>query len=371
MRRFYSFVALTLCGVLFAAPTLTAQRYTVTDLGTLGGSQTIASGINQEGDVTGSANLTCDACYSHAFLYKKGRLHDLGTLPGATVSAGIGISGGEGEGKIRVTGYSYTQPCVHSDCGPVHAFLYCKGHMQDLGTLPSGTDSEGFAVNSSGQVTGWAAVGDAQHTFVHQHAFLYSDGKMQDLGTLPGGSSSFGVDINNGWSKGRDNEVQVTGYSGTASGFEHAFLYSDGKMEDLGTLPGGSSSIGSAVNQSGEVAGSSTISVENSHAFLYSHGDLQDLGTLPGLADSFGQGINDAGDVVGYSANLFDQHAFFYSHGTMHDLESMIPEDSGWVLEKAEAINNDGQITGTGIHNGATRAFLLTPVRDRDLPETR
>ena len=82
MRRFYSLTPLILCVVLFAIPTLMAQRYTVTDLGTLGGIQTIASGINQAGDVTGSANLTCDACYSHAFLYKNGKLHDLGTLPG-------------------------------------------------------------------------------------------------------------------------------------------------------------------------------------------------------------------------------------------------------------------------------------------------
>jgi probable HAF family extracellular repeat protein len=370
MRRFYPFVALTLCVVLFTTPTLTAQRYTVTDLGTLGGIQTIASGINQAGDVTGSANLTCDACYSHAFLYKNGKLRDLGTLPGATVSAGLGISGGEEEGEVRVTGYAYTQPCVHSDCGPVHAFLYSKGHMLDLGTLPSGTQSEGFAVNSSGQVTGWAEVQDAPN-FFSQHAFLYSDGKMQDLGALPGGSSSFGVGINDGLSRGRNNEIQVTGYSNTASGFYHAFLYTDGKMEDLGTLPGGSSSIGYAVNQSGEVAGFSAISVENTHAFLYSHGNLQDLGTLPGLADSFGQGINDAGDVVGYASNLFDQHAFLYSQGTMHDLESMIPEDSGWVLQQARGINNDGQITGTGIHNGATRGFLLTPVRNRGLKETR
>jgi probable HAF family extracellular repeat protein len=374
MHRFYSLAALILCVVLFAIPTLMAQRYTVTDLGTLGGSQTIASAINQAGDVTGSANLTCDACYSHAFLYKKGKLHDLGTLPRATVSAGLGISGGEDEGKIRVTGYSYTQPCVHSDCGPVHAFLYSNGHMLDLGTLPSGTQSEGFAVNSSGQVTGWADVEDAQNTSFQQHAFLYSDGKMKDLGTLPGGSSSFGVGINDGWGRGRNNGVQVTGYSSTTSGFEHAFLYSDGKMEDLGTLPGGSSSIGSAVNQSGEVAGFSAISVENSHAFLYRHGDLQDLGTLPGLTDSFGEGINDDGDVVGYSvgsANIFDYHAFLYSHGTMHDLESMIPEDSGWVLQIARAINNDGQIAGTGIHNGTTRAFLLTPIRNRGWMGTR
>jgi probable HAF family extracellular repeat protein len=371
MRRFYSFVALTLCVVLFATPTLTAQRYTVTDLGTLGGTQATASDINQAGDVTGSAYLSCEGCYSHAFLYKNGKLHDLGALSDETVSAGIGISGGKGEGKIRVTGYSYTQSCVHSDCGPIHAFLYSNGRMLDLGTLPSGTDSEGFSVNASGQVTGWSGVEDAQHTFMNQHAFLYSDGKMQDLGTLQGGTSSFGMGINDGWSKGRNDDVQVTGYSSTASGFYHAFLYSDGKMEDLGTLPGGSSSTGFAINQSGEVVGSSATSVGNYHAFLYSHGYMRDLGTLPDFPNSAGEGINDAGDVVGYCSNLFVQHAFLYRDGTMYDLASMIPEDSGWELEIATAINNDEQITGTGFHNGTTRAFLLTPVRNRGLREIR
>jgi probable HAF family extracellular repeat protein len=371
MRRLYFVVALTLCAFLFPAPSLTAQSYTVTDLGTFGGSQTLAFGINEAGDVIGSANLTCEACYSHAFLYKNGRLHDLGALPGATVSEGYGISGGQGEGKIRATGYSYTQPCVHSDCGAVHAFLYTNRRMSDLGTLPSGMNSEGAAVNSSGQVTGWAEISNAEHTFFYQHAFLYSDGAMQDLGTLPGGSTSFGTGISDGWGKGESKGVQVTGYSSTVSGYDHAFLYSGGNMQDLGTLLGGRSSMGYAINRSGEVTGTSDISVGDLHAFLYSRGAMQDLGTLPGLVNSFGQGVNDAGDVVGYCVNLFDQHAFLYKDRAIHDLQSMIPEDSGWVLEKANAINNDGQITGIGVHNGATRAFLLTPSRKGRLLKAR
>lgn len=366
MRRLYMLAALSLYLLLFPVPALTAQSYTVTDLGTFGGSQTLAFGIDEAGDVVGSANLTCEACYSHAFLYKNGKLRDLGALPGATVSAGYGISGGRGEGRIRATGYSYTQPCVHSDCGAVHAFLYANGRMSDLGTLPSGMNSEGIAVNSSGQVTGWAEISNAQHTFFYQHAFLYSHGEMQDLGTLPGGSTSFGTAISDGWGRGENKGVRgvkVTGYSSTESGYDHAFLYSGGNMQDLGTLPGGRSSMGYAINRSGEVTGTSGTSGGDLHAFLYSRGAMQDLGTLPGLANSSGQGINDAGDIVGYCVNLFDQHAFLYKDGAMHDLQSMIPEDSGWVLEKANAINNDGQITGIGVHDGATRAFLLTPLR--------
>ncbi len=34
---------------------------------------------------------------------------------------------------------------------------------------------------------------------------------------------------------------------------------------------------------------------------------------------------------------------------------------TGWELNGATAINDLGQITGSGTHNGLTRAFLLTP----------
>ena len=53
--------------------------------------------------------------------------------------------------------------------------------MQDLGTL-GGTYSGGFAINASGQVTGYAdTAGDGLY-----HAFLWDGTTMQDLGTLGG-----------------------------------------------------------------------------------------------------------------------------------------------------------------------------------------
>jgi hypothetical protein len=45
----------------------------------------------------------------------------------------------------------------------------------------------------------------------------------------------------------------------------------------------------------------------------------------------------------------------------MKDLNKLIPSGSGWVLEQAFAINNAGQIVGTGTINGKEHGFLLTP----------
>jgi hypothetical protein len=55
--------------------------------------------------------------------------------------------------------------------------------------------------------------------------------------------------------------------------------------------------------------------------------------------------------------------AFHWKNGALSDLNTSIPTGSGWVLKAASAINDVGQISGTGLYNGGTRAFLLTPVK--------
>jgi len=53
-------------------------------------------------------------------------------------------------------------------------------------------------------------------------------------------------------------------------------------MIDIGTLPGGSTSSATAVNNAGQVAGSADTASGETHAFLWSRGTITDLGTLPG-----------------------------------------------------------------------------------------
>ena len=54
-------------------------------------------------------------------------------------------------------------------------------------------------------------------------------------------------------------------------------------------------------------------------------------------------------------------HALLWQNGQMIDLNGCIPAGSGWVLTGASDINNQGQICGTGKHNGQQAGFLLTP----------
>jgi probable HAF family extracellular repeat protein len=165
------------------------------------------------------------------------------------------------------------------------------------------------------------------------------------------------------------------GQSYTSGGISNAFLYSGGVMINLGTLPGGTFSYATAINNSGQVVGasSSATSNGNSIAFLYSGGVMINLGTLGGTA-SLASGINDAGQVVGNSADSSgNQNAFLYSSATgMENLNTVYASllvsgtgsQTGFVaLTNATGINNLGDIAGVGTYwNGTsdqTEAFLL------------
>lgn len=191
-----------------------------------------------------------------------------------------------------------------------------------------GFNSIALGNNDSGQIVGGAETTSA-NVF---HAFLYSAGKMTDLGTL-GGSGSFATAIN--------NAGLIVGSSDTAgNAASHAFLRSAGGMIDLGTL-GGANSRANAINSSGQIVGSSQLSGNStSRAFLYDNGRMTDLGTLGGQ-NSSATGINEAGQVVGSSqtAGKTDDHAFLYSHGTMREL---VPS----TISAASGINAKGHVVG-------------------------
>jgi probable HAF family extracellular repeat protein len=138
----------------------------VTDLGTLGGSGSIAYGINASGTITGYANLPGDSTH-HAFLYASGAMTDLGTL-GGTNSSGAAInSGGVVVGTSDTVGGSAR-----------HAFLFAGNAFTDLGTL-GGTNSSANAINDAGQVVGASDTTDGV-----QHAVLWQNGTLTDLNSV-------------------------------------------------------------------------------------------------------------------------------------------------------------------------------------------
>lgn len=306
---------------------------------------------------------------------------DLGTLPGyfSSYARAINAAG-------EVVGGSQT----YNSAGVVieHAFIWDQAHgMLDIGTL-GGPDSEATGVNASGQVAGWSSVASGGPN----HAFLFNNGAMTSLGPLnafANGINSSGQIVGEGpngpfiWSNtsgfqffiqgahfiGGDSAYAINDLGqvvGTITGANsHAFLYDAGGLHDLGTL-GGPNSDAYDINNLGQIVGRALNNSNpdgEEHAFLYSAGHMADLGTFPSGHGSTAYGINNLGQVVG-DANVpaGSFQAFLYEDGVMRNLNDLIPASSGWTLERAQDINDSGQIAGFGTINGQKHAVRLDPV---------
>ena len=202
-------------------------------LGTLGGSQSQAFGINDFGDIVGSSD-TAGNTATRAFIYRNGAMSLLGGTFGGTNSAATAPQRRPGGRGLGVDGRQRDRARI----------LYSGGTMTDLGTL--GTSSEALAVNDAAEVAGRLTLASGA-----RHAFLYSGGSMVDLGTL-GGTNSEATGLNYIVS-------QVVGTSDVPGGGTHAFLYERGTMTDLNSrLPAGSGWVleaATAINDSGEIVG--------------------------------------------------------------------------------------------------------------------
>ncbi len=351
------FIAMTTRNILSAAIGIAAAlqftpsahaalQYTIYDIGAVGGNYSYGYGINNAGTVTGEATSTGNASsnlftYSGATTNSAGTIQNLGLFGGGVLTQGFGINS---SGQIAGAYYDDLGYTIQ------RAFVNTGGTFLDIGTL-GGDYTSANAINDNGQVAGTGYISLSTY-----RAFRYSGGTMTALGTL-GGTQSSGAGIN--------AAGDVVGTSTLSNGSSRAFIYTTGSgMVGLGTL-GGSDSSGGGINDLGHVTGNSSTGLGSNHAFLYTGGPLQDLGTLGGNS-SYGVDINNSSQVVGYSDTVSGTRAFLFDSGTMYDLNNLVTNLTGAgfnYLDAALAINDNGWVTGYGTTSGGeTHAFLAVVV---------
>jgi probable HAF family extracellular repeat protein len=320
--------------LLVPAANAFGQGFNITQIGTLGGEQSLASGVNNRGDVVGSS-FTAGNLASHTFVYRKGVLRDLHPF----VDSGFGGSGGINNSG-QIAGWLTTAP------GAAVAAFYGANGITVMGSL-GGFWAVAEAVNNVGQLAGWSYLPGNANT----HAFLYSDGVMTDIGLL--GHASFASGLN-------DFGVVVGGFiDDRGASTQHAFVYRDGVMSELDPFNGTNNlSMAVGINNVGQVIGWGLVE-DNWRGFVEFNGAITELGS-----NYFPYSINESGQIVGdYCAgtSYCIEHPFLYTNGTLTDLNDLIPRNSGWELLTAFDINDRGQIVGHGIRDGKFRAYLLTP----------
>ena len=352
--------------------------YVLTDLGALDVvtdaygtklSVTHVSDINVAGHVVG------DSYYyggiQRAFLWTNGTMIDLGTLGGTYSLAEeindlgqvVGMASNADESPVP---FLLTPEDTNGDGSPDRWFRDLDGDgandlMSSLGLPAGATRTAATGIHNAGQVVGVAQFSDS-----HSEAFLW-DGAFTELGTLGGGhSSAYGI----------NDAGQVAGYAVDALGRGRAFLWdSSHGMMDLG--PGSAA----AINTFGSVVGNSfawTPDQPNGTTGTFTDLSTGDYSTV--------KDINDASQIVGsatyeyvyeeecdswnpYYPNcgggtytVWEQRAILWENGVAADLSSLLVENPGVTLYEAAAINAQGQIVVAGSdYSGYAHAYLLTP----------
>jgi probable HAF family extracellular repeat protein len=389
--------ALVVLATLATAPGLAAQNlqapntkqihYAVGDLGTLGGTASVAEGISDRGWVVGSANLPGDE-NGHAFLWRDGIMTDLSTLSGQNSQEQWPVK--DNRGLIVGSAETSTRDPFNEDfCGfdsnagvPATGliclgFLWQDGVMTALPTL-SGNNAQAVGVNNVGQVVGFAErstqyqncsppqVLDIQAVVWGPHP-----GEIRTLTPLRGDVSA--------WATGINDREQVVGLSGNcvspnfnATGVvpQHGVIWQNGAATDLGSLGGVLLTFPWAINSRGQVVGQSDLAGDAlTHAFLWQNGVMTDLSVVPGDVASFAFSLNDRGEVVGGSCGPdvtleFGCRAFLWQHGVMIDLNTLVkPGSTLLYLVFGNDINSRGEIAAYAFNrsNGEVHAALAIP----------
>jgi probable HAF family extracellular repeat protein len=226
--------------------------------------------------------------------------------------------------------------------------------VTDLGVVPGNDSSSALAINDLGHVTGGSNLS----------AFFWSpQAGIVDLGVPATHNAAAGVAINN------SDQIAVSTTKGPVGSFEgHAFRWTGGAYQDLGTL-GGSFSTAYGIDELGRIAGYAYTPFPSAiHAFRSTTGtSLNDIDGLGGNY-SLGYAMNASGEVVGQAYTAGGEYHTFYwpGSGAMQDFGLF-----GGTQSQADDISDNGIILGVGAAAFIWQAGVTTTISSPAFPGTR
>ncbi len=314
-------------GVCAPAGPPPAPSFSLSDLGTLGGSGTSeALAINGSGFIVGVSNER--GFYMHATATAPSQVPN----PFGDIWWAYDVNAGN----------------VVAATQPYAGYLWNAGAGTITGPPPGPFTQNNrrmtFALNNTGLVLACADNGAFAQNYVWNTA--------ANTATLIPGAYN--------WCYGRINDAGIAIVSADPGAGGTARLW-DQNSQTATVIPSlGGVTIGRDLNADGVAVGSSQMG-GRPHAFRYDRasGQTRDLGTLGGL-ESEARGINDAGIIVGWSLNAAGQKRGFIWDPTrqkMFELPVLPGHDEG----QANDINAEGVIVGYSAAGGVRRAVRWTP----------
>jgi uncharacterized membrane protein len=360
--------ALLIASILAVPSRGSAQAlYRITGLAAPPGSAgCTATALNDAGDVVGSYSPATESG-PVACVWRNGIFYPLGKLAGgnssqATAINSLGVIVGDGDtGNFRPQGW------VTTAAGLYNFFPNNGGNTHAVAISDAGAIGGYYTKSLSGYVSAWRG---AIWTPGPKDPRKY---RQVDLPRLIGLDPTF---------KGTAALPMAFNQSGQAAGYaqnevigQHACFWDNDaahSIVDLGVFPGDWSSLGWGMNDLGQVVGESHPP-SGSRPVVWDNDAAHTPVPLPLLpGDNYGTAtvINNLGQVLGSSAasvpgtwDVGPSRLVLWRDGGVFELQSLLDASgAGWTLTSAAAINNRGQIVGTGLYNGQPRSFLMTPL---------
>lgn len=319
--------------------------YCVTDLGSLANEETRANDINNSTEIVGTSSV--GNLVDHPFHWANGVMLDLDpVVAGSSTSAN------------RINEYGWIVG-TGRDAGGVYQAYYTHG-VPDASwrkIFHPGNSAAGWGVNDNVQMVGTYTVNSGPGAGPHPYVFQPRFGII-DLGLVSGSGRGEAFTINNVPQVGGTSQSLV-GDCG-APGYHTPVLWKEVSFGQWAVtiLPtdGRCNAYVMAINESNVAVGftrglfPSPVVWRHGHSWIIQFLEAGELG-LGAAMD-----VNESGQIVGFTNSA----TLWTNTGQRYDLNTLVDADE-WDLVSASAINDQGQIVGTGYLDGEIRAYLLTP----------